>query len=373
MSGFSVKPEVVRSMGDDMATMASAVDRARLSVYAFVHFSGEGSVLSDMGNYTNELRETLLSNYGHSGPAYTAFDGAAGALVQMANDYKTVDEQRAAELDSVMDTSSGSSEQYPGGNPNINYSDYTFVTDRNDAFEGFDQLMSFTDDVEYVVGLDWISSFVTAAGFADPLKGIRDNLKGDWTALSPVIGGLHNLVTFWETAAVDMQQLPEKQIGNWIDVPDHNPMGDFFQYNSDYGGEANWSGNAADATAKWMGDVSQACYAHADAIRYRTDGLQLRMQAMYQGMDILLDTLQDIIEIMPSGQSFDDWILDFVLPWKQASRLAKLASAVMKLLLRVDAVVMLAQEALGLFSSLVGSLHDLDFPTSTFNAPDVNG
>jgi hypothetical protein len=373
MSGFSVRPEVVRSISKDMSTMADAVDRARLATFAFVHFSGGGSVLSDLGESAAEMRGVLLANYGHSGPAYQAFEGAAAALHQMADDYKTVDRESAAKLDSVMETSGGSSEEYPGGNPNIDYANYMFVTDHNDAFAGFSQLMKWSDNVEYVVGLDWISSFATAAGLADPLKPIRDRLEGDWKQLSPVIGALHNLVRFWESAGYDVQQVPVKLIGNWIEPPAGAPMGPFLQYNAEYNGEANWSGNAADATGEWLGDVSQACYNHATAISMRVDSLQLRMQAMYEGMDILLDTLQDVIEILPSGQSFDDWILDFVLPWKQASRLAHLASAMMKLMTRVDAVVVLAQEALGIFIGLVGDLHTLEFPTMTFHAPDVNG
>ncbi|WP_340537227.1 hypothetical protein [Nocardioides sp. GXZ039] len=371
MSGFSVDPEVVRGAGLDMHRLALAVGMARTCVENNVHVDTGGTFLNEIARVANDdLRVELLDDYGTRGTAFTAFSNAGLALTKMADDYQSVDAAQAAKIDAVMDTDSGPAPVYMGGDPSVWVHDYSFVTAEVNGFEGFDQLLQFSENVEYIVGLDSISGWTTAAGIVDPLRIFREKLKGDWEKLGKVIGALDNLSAFWTKVSADVRGVPAKFTGNWVEPPGGPP---FYQGNAEYGGAPNWSGKAASATAAWMEKVGGKADDHEYAIYLLTTGIRFRLQAMYQAMDLLLDTVQDLIEILPWGQSFDDFVKDTVLPWRQAERLKKIVGAVGKVVTRVDALLILVQELLGVFSSLVASIHDLGFPEAGYDAPDVNG
>ncbi|GAA5155808.1 hypothetical protein GCM10023340_42070 [Nocardioides marinquilinus] len=370
MSGeFSVKPKVVRAAGTDMLTMADAILLAKQCA-GHIQVDSGGTFLNDIAASANDVREQLETDYASTGKAYTTFDNAGNALRGMAQDYADTDADQAAKFDKIMDTDTVTAPEYMGGEPGIHAEDFSSVTTVEDAFEDYNSLHQFTNDVEYVIGLDWVSSWLTTAGIVDPFAGFRDDLEGDWTKLGKVLGAMRNLVTFWETAKSSIESVPVTFVANWVDTGNGYP---FLQYNSEYNGAPNWSGNACDATVEWMTKAAEAAGDHGYAIQLKADALTGRLVAMYEGMDLVLDAVQDLLEIMPWGQSFDDFIKDLVLPWRVADRLIKIAGAAAKTLTRIRALIVLVVEVVGWFSELLYAVADLEFPDVSYSPPDVDG
>lgn len=371
--GFSVRPGVVRDAATDLSVLADSVLRARDAASTHIHVSGGGTFLNRIAESANAVREQVVADYGEGGTAYRVFDDAGAALRQIAADYRETDTAEARRYDGLLDVDPVDAPEYLGGRPGIDAADYAFVSDVEDAFEGFNDLDRFSQDVEYVVGLDWISSWLTAAGIVDPFAGFREALEGDWRDLGTVLGAMRNLQRFWEQADADLLSVPARFTGNWIDVPPDVPGGDFYQRNSDYGGAPNWSGNACDATVAWLKDVAREAFDHAYAIELRATAIQLQLQAAYQAMDLVLDTVEDLIEIVPWGQSVDDFLKDLLLPWRNAERLLQIAGLAAKLLTRVRGLMTAVEVAIGVFSELIAAVHELSFPDVAYPAPDVNG
>ena len=352
-----------------MDVMADAIALARQCVEK-IRVDGGGTFLNDIASSANGLRESLMSDYSTGGSAHRAFSGASTALEKMAHDYERTDGNQAQHYDSIMDIPAAQAPEYMGGKPGIYAADFAFVTQVEDAFEGYNSLDEFTQGVEYIVGLDWISSWLTTAGIVDPFSGFRDAMAGDWKDLGLVMGAMGNLVTFWEKAKADIDSVPARFDGNWIDSPDGY---DFYQRNSEYGGNPNWSGNARDGYVAWLSKISEKSSDHGYMIELKCNELSSRLVAMYHGMDLILDAVQDLIELMPWGQSFDDFIKDLFLPWRIADKLVKIAGAAAKTLTRVRALIVLVIEAVGLFEGLLYAIGDLDFPDVDYNAPAVGG
>jgi hypothetical protein len=372
VSGFSVKPDVVESAGKDLFEMADAINWARLCVFAHVHIDGGGTFLNDIAGSVNEIRDQLESDYAVGGIARSTFDDAGKALMEISRDYRETDAAQAARYDSVLDIGAVQPPEYMGGKPGIDTADYLFVIDVPNGFASIDQLNSIAQGVDYVIGLDWMSGWLTTVGIVDPFAGFRARMEGDWRAIGKVVGALENLVEFWVKARADLESVPARFSGDWVVDPTGTGF-DFYQRNDHHGGALNWSGEACDATVAWLAEVAEQVGKHGESIEYRAHEISLRVAAMYEGMTLVLETVEDLLELIPLGKSIEDVLLEMTLPWKHASRMVRLVGAAAKLSTRMQALFVIASELMGLFSGLLASVHSLEFPSVGYDAPSVNG
>ncbi len=101
---FTVQPEALRRVGNDMRTLADSVARAGSFGDTYLRVEGtRGTQLVEIGEGINGFRGLMVKDYSPGGHAWAAYHGFGGAMHSLAHDYQTTDGAQAARYDRLMD------------------------------------------------------------------------------------------------------------------------------------------------------------------------------------------------------------------------------------------------------------------------------
>lgn len=364
---FNVVPGVVRAAGEDMRSLGTALGHMNLYVQDHLHLEdAQGTIIAALGDRVNGIREQMVTDYGPTGVARRAYTTAASGLDEVATAYERIDEDVAAQFDSSVATHDLDMQSAPTTYMPPEFDVDDVISGLTTPEEGFGDLDAYNDlaqGIDYVVGLDWLSDMLTTVGLLDPFGEFKDKLEGDWNAVGKAVGALQVVADTWTDIAGKTRAIPNHF--DWQRVDNQG-----VDVNVEFDG---WSGNAAQAATWYCQNLADKGVEHEGAISGKVIAITGEVFAVNDILDQLIGLIEDLIELLPWGESIEDFLKNALMPWKQADRLVKAAGAVAKIVTKVRLVF----DGVALFLAILGELQSLlgtDFPSvDPYSVPDVDG
>lgn len=366
---FTVEPEALRRVGNDMRTLAQSIERAGTFANTYLRVEGtNGTRLAAIGQQINEYRDPLVKDYSPRGDAWKAYDGFGGAMHSMARDYQTTDRAQAERYDRLMDEVHIDPVEAPPTlqAPTVTLAEFTreFVKPP-EGFPGFDAYNEFTDKVDKLLGLDALAKVLTVAGARDVIELYKKELEGDWKQVGRAVGAMRALSRYWLDMEGATRAMPNNFDGAWI--------GNRFRNQVEGGVSASWTGHAAAAATRHLYRLAGTASEHYNALENKANAITLQMFTANDLLDQAIGLIEDLVALMPAGSTAGQQIKDFFDVEKLGVRLAKMIGIAAKLLVKLRLIVDACALIVSLLSELSSSLSGLDFPQVTYAVPDVNG
>ena len=366
---FTVEPDVLRRVGNDMRTLAESVAHAERYVDQYVQVEHHnGTVLAAIGEQVNKLQGWMLFDYGSVGDARWAYRGFGDALHGLAHDYQTTDRAQAARYDGLMDEVALDNAEAPTTlqAPTIRLQDCTkrFTVAPEEGFPEIDVYNDFARGVDYIVGFKWVGQFLSASGITDPFQQFKKELEGDWKQVGRAVGALKALSRYWDEMEHTTRAIPNNFDGAWV--------GNRFRNQVEGGVTSSWTGHAASAATQHLRSLASKAGDHYFALDDKANSITLQMMAANDLLDQLMGIIEAVLAIMPDGSKLDDYVADFLSPKKAGERVLKLFQLVARFLTTFRLLIDNLGLVVAVFSEL-SSLGGVNFPQVKYTAPDVNG
>lgn len=369
MSGFSVDPEVVRDAGSDMLKLSEGIGLAKthLDTYARVSETNalEGNILGTIGSRVNGIRDRLTDDYAPGGRAHRPYHDSGEALKSTADAYEQTDAATAARVDGTMPGSeiSAPPEEVNAYPPSIDLSTYgDLLPEPEDGVPGFNTYKEIAEGLSFLFGLKWVTSTLTVIGLVDPLRPLKDDLKGDWKAVGKAVTAVSQLGDFWTEMASDTQRVPNRFSYVMLRGNPTPPTGAY-----------PWDGNAADAANDYLIDLARHSSEHGFQLSHKATAITCEAVVLADLLDQVIGLVEDLIALMPGGKTVDEFVEDLLSPYKNLDRMRRIAGQVAKIVTAVRLTIDAALVIVALFSELAAAGH-VDYPqVAAYTEPDVDG
>ena len=251
---FTVQPEALRRVGNDMTTLADSVARAESFGDTYLRVEGtRGTQLVEIGKGINGFQWPAGQGLLTGRPCRVAYHGFGGAMHSLAHDYQTTDGAQAARYDRLMDEVDLNHVEAPQTlqAPTISLADHTeeFV----EPPEGFPRLRRLQQHHRERRQAPRLSRRRKAPGehrdtHADRV--VKEQLQGDWKQIGRAVGALKALSRYWYKMEHTTRAVPNNSDGTWV--------GNRFHQQGEPGGQASWSGRAAAAATQHLYNLASA-------------------------------------------------------------------------------------------------------------------
>lgn len=366
MSGFHVDTDVVRAAGNDVLKLEQAVGLAEAHVRTHMDVSDDVGWLFDLfAARVRNIREQQLLDYGQGGRPRLAYYRAGRDLKQIARDYEEVDRSVAAKVDGGLkevEVRQPSQIFTPVPRPVDLGALKDLLPSPEADFEGLDGWLDFKHKVQYFLGLDFLKP-LTAIGVADPLGKFLEAATGGWDEIGKALSACNAVAELWLEMAALTQAVPNQFSGTVYPNVGYMPAD----------GELPWGGNAAQAATDWCYLMASKAADHGNKVDLKVAAITLEMVALKDATNELVNVVNDLLAILPWGQSIDDYLKDMLMPWKAAEKLRKIVGLCAKIVSKATLVVDALMVVFALVCEL-GAIGGVDFPdVDDYSAPDVNG
>jgi hypothetical protein len=324
----------------------------------------------------NSVRDDLVAAYEPGGDVRRLFGGAGKALIAVADDYRSVDANARSRIDGAVKGADEVPVPLTSDEKGVDVGEYAdeyapietpegvkqmaealglTLADRygqaDDAFEGYYDFVSIAEDIDYVIGFDWVGDVLGGIGIPDPIQGFKDQLEGDWTMIGRALG------------ALELIQSQERDFASDLDG--------MIKYL-----EGVWEGNAANSCKSWIAATGDKISGHASDLGSIGSRIKSEAMTIKSLLATICTAIDMVVDLIPDPSDLGDSLLNGIKNVVKEG-IDKIIEAITKILdtfkLAFDAIMTCAFAIVTLFAQLTRFAHSEWPKTPGLDAPDVNG
>lgn len=367
----------VRALGKGFQTLRDTTQYAYFNAHVDMNINSVGGRAFEMiVSEVNSVRDDLVAAYEPGGDVRRLFGGAGKALIEVADDYRSVDASARHRIDGALKGVDPVEAPWTSDEKGIDVGEYAddyapvetpegakqwaealglTLPDRvgkaADAFEGYNDFVSIAEDIDYVIGFDWVGDVLGGIGIPDPIEGFRDQLEGDWAMIGRALGALELVQSQERDFASDLEGMIKYLDGVW-------------------------EGNAANSCKSWIAATGDKISGHASDLGSIGSRIKSEALTIKSLLDTICTAIDMVVDLIPDPSDLGDSLLNG-LKTVVKEGIDKVIEAITKVLdtfkLAFDAILTCAFAIVTLFAQLTRFAHSEWPKTPGLDAPDVNG
>jgi len=374
---FKVNIAEVHALGKGFQALRDTAQYAYFSANVDMDINSVGGrAFEAIVSEVNSVRDDLVAAYEPGGDVRRLFGGAGKALIAVADDYRSVDANARSRIDGAVKGADEVPVPLTSDEKGVDVGEYAdeyapietpvgvkqmaealglTLADRygqaDDAFEGYNDFVSIAEDIDYVIGFDWVGDVLGGIGIPDPIQGFKDQLEGDWTMIGRALG------------ALELIQSQERDFASDLDG--------MIKYL-----DGVWEGNAANSCKSWIAATGDKISGHASDLGSIGSRIKSEAMTIKSLLDTICTAIDMVVDLIPDPSDLGDSLLNGIKTVVKEG-IDKIIEAITKILdtfkLAFDAIMTCAFAIVTLFAQLTRFAHSEWPKTPGLDAPDVNG